>query len=188
MSSINLSIDEQQTCLQVAKQSIAHGLTHGSILSVDLEKFTKALQQQGASFVTLHKKGQLRGCIGTLEARQPLVRDIVEHAFQAAFRDPRFPAVDKNEIEQLEIEISILGKPETIDFKDEVDLLSKLRPGIDGLILEYGSNRSTFLPTVWEQLPKAEDFIQHLKIKAGLSKDWWNNEAKISRYETFSFS
>lgn len=188
MSSIKLSKDDQQTCIGIAKKSILHGLQTGSALDVVAEDYTNDLQQRQACFVTLHKRGQLRGCIGALEAYQPLINDVAEHAFAAAFNDPRFPVLQQNEFKDLDIEISALGKPEVMLFKNEGDLLRQIRPGIDGLILEYGHYRGTFLPSVWEQLPQASDFLQHLKIKAGLGKSWWHDGAKISRYGTFSFS
>lgn len=187
MSSIKLSIQDQQMCKQVAKESILHGLQTGLALHVTTEDYAKVLQQQFSCFVTLHKHEQLRGCIGALEAYQPLINDIAEHAFAAAFNDPRFPAMQKNEFEYITIKISVLGKPEPMQFENEKDLLSQIRPEIDGLILEYGNNRGTFLPSVWEQLPLVDDFFLHLKAKAGLGKNWWRDDVKISRYETFSF-
>lgn len=187
MSSIKLSKEDQQTCLQVARESIQHGLQQGTALRVNHHDYSIDLQQQLASFVTLHINEKLRGCIGALEAYQPLINDIAEHAYAAAFSDPRFTALDKNEFEQLDIEISVLGKPEPIIFENEEDLIKQIRPNIDGLIIEYGNNRGTFLPGVWEQLPDREEFLNHLKVKAGLPSQWWDNAAKISRYETFSF-
>ena len=117
MSSIKLSIDEQQTCMHVAHESIKHGLQHGTKLQVMSSDYSNDLQQNLASFVTLHKNGALRGCIGALEAYQPLINDIAEHAFAAAFKDPRFPGLEQNEFEQLDIEISVLGKPDLIEFE-----------------------------------------------------------------------
>jgi len=187
MSSIKLSIDDQKTCLQVAKDSIIFGLENNKALPVNTSDYPADLQQQLACFVTLHLKGELRGCIGALEAYQPLINDVSEHAFAAAFRDPRFPPLQENEFKQIEIEISVLGTPEIISFTSEDDLLQKIRPGIDGLILENGYNRGTFLPSVWEQLPDKNDFLNHLKMKAGLASNWWDNNTKISRYETFLF-
>ena len=183
-----LSRQEQQTCLQVARDSILHGLQHGTGLDVVTQDYAPTLQQQLACFVTLHKHGQLRGCIGALEAYQPLINDVAEHAFAAAFQDPRFSALQQDEYEQTTIDISVLGKPEPMRFENEVDLLRQIRPGVDGLILEHGYNRGTFLPSVWEQLPDAKEFLQHLKNKAGLPMDWWSDDVKISRYETFIFS
>ena len=187
MLSIKLSKEDQQTCLQVARQSIKHGLEEGRALQVNTSHYSSYLQQNFASFVTLYKKGALRGCIGGLQAPQPLINDISEHAYAAAFQDPRFPVLDHNEYEQLDIKISVLGNAEKINFINEDDLLQQIRPNIDGLIIEHGYNRGTFLPSVWEQLPEKKDFLNHLKVKAGFTFDWWDNAVKISRYETFSF-
>jgi AmmeMemoRadiSam system protein A len=187
MSSINVSSEDQAVCLQIARKSIQNGLKYGSALQVITQNYSNDLQQNLASFVTLHKNGELRGCIGTLEAHQPLINDIAEHAYSAAFQDPRFPALQDNEYSQLDIAISVLGKPELMSFESEEDLLQQIRPNIDGLIIEHGYNRGTFLPSVWEQLPDKKEFLNHLKMKAGLPKDWWDNAVKISRYETFSF-
>ena len=187
MSSINLSTEDQQTCLQVARESIQYGLQHGTALKIVSSDYSNDLQQDLATFVTLHKNGVLRGCIGALEAYQPLINDIAEHAYSAAFQDPRFPALQNDEYDQLDVEISVLGKPETMTFENEEDLLQQIRPDVDGLILEFGYNRGTFLPSVWEQLPEKKEFLNHLKLKAGLSQQWWDNAVKISRYETFSF-
>ena len=187
MSSINLSIESQQTCLQVARESIQHGLLHGTALKIVTSDYASDLQQKLTTFVTLHKNGELRGCIGALEAYQPLINDVAEHAYSAAFKDPRFPALQENEYEQIDVTISVLGTPEPMIFENEADLLQQIRPNIDGLILEHGYNRGTFLPSVWEQLPDKKDFLNHLKVKAGLSQQWWDNEVKVSRYETFSF-
>jgi len=187
MSSIKLSQEDQQTCHQVARDSILYALQHGTKININTQEYSPDLQRDYACFVTLHKNGTLRGCIGTLEAYQPLINDIAEHAYAAAFSDPRFPKLEQSEFEQLEIEISVLGKPEPMMFENEEDLLNQIRPNIDGLIIEHGYNRGTFLPSVWEQLPDKIDFLNHLKMKAGLSAQWWDNAAKISRYETFSF-
>lgn len=188
MPSIKLSQSDKQTLLVLAYDSIRHGLLHNKPLPVKTENFSEPLQQTAASFVTLHKHGELRGCIGTLEARQPLANDVVEHAYAAAFQDSRFPALDPAELDQLDIEISVLTQPIALHFSSEADLLQQIRPGIDGLILESGFNRGTFLPSVWEQLPDAKMFLDHLKLKAGLPTDWWRDDVKISRYETLSFS
>lgn len=188
MPSINLSAEDQITCLNIANASILNGLQHGLALEVNAKDYAVTLQQQLACFVTLHKNDQLRGCIGALEAYQPLINDIAEHAYAAAFQDPRFTALQQNEYDQITLDISVLGKPEPMLFENEADLLSQIRPGVDGLILEHGYNRGTFLPSVWEQLPNAEEFLCHLKNKAGLAMDWWSDDVKISRYETFLIS
>lgn len=187
MSSINLEIDAQQTCLQIAHASIKYGLQHGSALHVVTLDYPKPLQQTLSSFVTLYKYGELRGCIGSLEAYQPLINDIAEHAYSAAFHDPRFSSLKEHEYEKLEIKISVLGQAEVMSFDSEEDLLNQLRPTIDGLILEYKHHRGTFLPSVWDQLMDKQDFLNHLKVKSGLTLHWWDKAVKISRYETFSF-
>jgi len=188
MFSIKLTEGEQQTCLQVARDSILHGLQNGSALDIEIMEYPKNLTQHLASFVTLYLQGQLRGCIGALVASQPLIKDIAEHAYAAAFKDPRFPALTNNEFNKITIDISVLAKPEPIIFKNKQDLLRQIRPGVDGLIIEHGYNRGTFLPSVWEQLPTVNEFFQHLKIKAGLPENWWKDDVKVSRYETFSIS
>lgn len=140
-----------------------------------------------ATFVTLKRHGELRGCIGTLEAHQPLLLDVAEHAFAAAFRDPRFEPVTERELDELELSISVLGEPEEIRFADEQDLLKQLRPHDDGLILQEGSRRGTFLPSVWDSLPDPPEFLAHLKLKAGLPSDYWSGSLRVWRYTTEEF-
>ena len=187
MPFINLSNEDKADCLNVARESIKNGFKTGRALQVVTSDYSAALQQQASSFVTLHKFGELRGCIGALEAYQPLIDDIADHAYAAAFQDPRFVALKETEYDDLEIEISVLGPAELMIFKSENELIEQLRPNIDGLILEYDYHRGTFLPSVWEQLPDKREFLNHLKVKAGLPMQWWNNDVKISRYETLSF-
>ncbi len=174
--------------LNTARASIHFGLEQGSPLPVDPAEFDPALQVHRATFVTLNKNGQLRGCIGHLQAIAPLVSDVAENAFSAAFKDPRFPPVDSRELDALEIHISVLSPAQAMTFSSEQDLLRQLRPGIDGLILRDGYHQGTFLPSVWEQLPRPEDFLAHLKIKAGLPANHWSDSLKVSRYTTESFS
>jgi len=140
------------------------------------------LDAPGAVFVTLTEHGQLRGCIGSLEAHRPLAQDLEANALAAAFRDPRFPPLQEDELDQIHVEVSILSPPEPIRFSSEADALSQLRPGIDGVILEHGWHRATFLPQVWEQLPDPQRFMAHLKAKAGLSADFWADDLRLSRY------
>jgi hypothetical protein len=140
------------------------------------------LQEYGATFVTLTQCGQLRGCIGSLQAHRPLVEDIRHNACAAAFQDPRFAPLERDELEATCCEVSLLSPAEPMQFKDEADALAQLRPGIDGVILEYGRYRSTFLPQVWEQLPDPQQFMAHLKHKAGLPGDFWDGGIRLSRY------
>jgi AmmeMemoRadiSam system protein A len=142
---------------------------------------------RSSTFVTLHLDGQLRGCIGSLEAHRPLAEDVAANAFAAAFRDPRFPPVSRAEAARLALEISVLSPAEPMHFRSEADLLAQLRPGIDGLILSDLGRRGTFLPSVWSQLPAARDFLVHLKHKAGLPADHWSATLSVERYTTESF-
>lgn len=140
------------------------------------------MYQPAATFVTLTQRGQLRGCIGSLVAQRPLLEDLVHNARAAAFEDPRFPPLTEDELDRTQVEVSILSKPEPLHFRDEADALSQLRPGVDGVILEAGWHRATFLPQVWEQLPDPWAFLAHLKQKAGLAPDYWSDDLRLYRY------
>ncbi|GAB6040253.1 AmmeMemoRadiSam system protein A [Endothiovibrio diazotrophicus] len=183
--------DPQQraTMLRLVRDAIAHALTNGRArpFVVDPEDYPEALRAERASFVTLTIGGELRGCIGTLEAHRPLVNDLASNARSAAFSDPRFPPLSPAEFQALEIHVSILQPAEPMCFTSESDLLGQLRPGVDGLILEDHGRRGTFLPSVWEQLPTPEQFLRHLKQKAGLPPDHWSDTLRVSRYTTESF-
>lgn len=140
------------------------------------------LQEQAATFVTLMLNKQLRGCIGSLQAHRSLRLDVYENARGAAFRDPRFAALSKNEFEQVNIEVSLLTPPMPLEFRDEADALRQLNPGSDGIIFIFDQHRSTFLPQVWEQLPEPASFLGQLKAKAGLPTDFWHANIKLQRY------
>jgi AmmeMemoRadiSam system protein A len=187
-SSTELSPEECETLLRVAREAIVHGLEQGAPMPVRTDDYPDPLREQGACFVTLEEDGQLRGCIGTLKPFQPLVSDVAEHAHAAAFKDPRFPPLREDELDLVEISISVLGKPSEMEVSSEDDLCEQLEPGVDGLILEYGSLRGTFLPSVWETLPDCRDFLRHLKLKAGLPADFWSDDLRVSRYSTTSFA
>lgn len=141
-----------------------------------------ALDAPGATFVTLTLDGRLRGCIGSLEARRPLRDDCVANARAAALRDPRFSPVSRREYDGLQIEVSVLSKPEPMRVASEDDALAQLRPGTDGVLLEAGRHRATFLPQVWEQLPEPRAFMTALKRKAGLPERSWDDSVRLSRY------
>ncbi len=205
---MSLNKEHQQRLLDLAKSSIQHGLQTGRALKVNLADFPDELKEHRATFVTLHKNHELRGCIGVLEAIRPLAKDIVENAFLAAFKDPRFPPLTDDEFAELEIHLSILTPAEPVSFTSEQDLITQLQPGIDGLILEEpviydlanrheqlppridglilekSRRRGTFLPSVWEQLPEPKQFLRHLKQKAGLAPDYWSENIRIYRYRT----
>lgn len=140
------------------------------------------LGKPGATFVTLTQRGELRGCIGTLIAERPLHEDVTSNARAAAFSDPRFAPVTRHELTDLSVEVSLLSPIEPVEYESESRLLALLRPGIDGVLLEYGRQRGTFLPQVWEQLPEPKAFLAHLKRKAGLPSDFWTRDIKVSRY------
>ncbi|MCH7666459.1 MAG: AmmeMemoRadiSam system protein A [Acidobacteria bacterium] len=140
------------------------------------------LGQPAATFVTLELDGRLRGCIGSLEAQRSLRDDVTGNARSAAFEDPRFPSLTAQELDGLVVEVSVLSEPEPIECHSEAELLAALRPGVDGLVLECGSHRSTFLPQVWENLSQPCDFLAALKKKARLERDFWNAEMCFSRY------
>ena len=182
-----LSETQRQQLLDIAWESLRHGLTHGTPLAVDTGTLDETLSSPGASFVTLHHHGQLRGCIGSLEPYQPLAVDVARNAYSAAFRDPRFPPLEQHELDGLTLEISVLGAPEEIRFSSQQDLLKQLRPGTDGLILEARGRRGTFLPSVWESLPQPAEFLRQLKLKAGLPADYWSDDIRVWRYTTESF-
>lgn len=140
------------------------------------------LQEKGATFVTLTQQQRLRGCIGSLEARRTLLLDVQSNARAAAFQDPRFAPLREEELEITEIEVSLLSAAEPVRFSNEQDALAQLRPGVDGVIFQYGHYRSTFLPQVWEQLPEPEVFMAHLKHKAGLHPAFWHEDVRLQRY------
>lgn len=179
-----LSKEHRQRLLALAKNAIEHGVRTGRPLKIVLADFPAELTEPRATFVTLQKHHQLRGCIGMLEAVRPLAEDVAANAYSAAFKDPRFPPLEAKELNELDIHISILTPPEPILFTSEQDLLAKLEPGIDGLIIEEGYRRGTFLPSVWESLPNPGQFLKHLKQKAGLSPDYWSGTIRVYRYRT----
>ncbi|MHB1216234.1 MAG: AmmeMemoRadiSam system protein B [Thiobacillus sp.] len=140
------------------------------------------MAEPGASFVTLTREGELRGCVGSLEAHRPLGLDVRENALAAAFRDPRFMPLARTEFDGVRVEVSLLSPHEALAVGSEKDALAVLRPGIDGVVFEYGHYRSTFLPQVWEQLPDPAEFMAQLKRKAGLPLDFWEDSVRLSRY------
>lgn len=188
MSSSELAPDNRRQLLEVAEWAIRGALREGGCPTVEPGAFPEALREPRASFVTLKRAGELRGCIGSLEAWRPMVTDVAENACAAAFRDPRFPPLSELELEGLGIGVSLLTLPEPMSFDSEEDLIARLEPGRDGLILSEGGRRGTFLPAVWESLPEPRAFLAHLKLKAGLAPDYWSENIEIQRYRTESFS
>jgi AmmeMemoRadiSam system protein A len=166
--------------LQVARAEIAQAL--GLEAEITLPQDAAWLAAQGASFVTLTIAAELRGCIGTLEAHRSLIEDVRKNARAAAFDDPRFPPLRREEFDAVSVEVSLLSAPEPLAVETEAEAVARLRPHIDGVVLEYGGHRATFLPQVWEQLPNPLKFLQQLKRKAGLPEDFWADNVLVSRY------
>jgi len=183
-----LAPELQQILLVTARKTVEYGLAQHRLPTIDYREYPLPLQHQGASFVTLSIDGELRGCIGSLEAQRPLIEDISRNAYAAAFQDPRFPPLSKAECPLLHIHISILSPPVAMAFSSEADLLQQLQPHVDGLILESrDGHRGTFLPTVWQSLPDPRVFLRQLKLKAGLSADYWSDNLQVYHYTTLSF-
>jgi AmmeMemoRadiSam system protein A len=168
-----------RTLLHLARAAIAKEL---GFASRELPQTDDWLQEPGATFVTLNLHGNLRGCIGSLEARWPLIDDVRHNAMASAFLDPRFTPLTKQELDDIVIGVSLLSPPEQIHFSSERNALEQLRPGLDGVILEHGRRRATYLPQVWAQLPEPQEFLNHLKNKAGLPEDFWSEDIRLSRY------
>jgi len=165
--------------LRIAREAIVHALGASVAPSRPAAPW---LDAHGCSFVTLRREGGLRGCIGSLEARRPLGEDIAANAVAAALRDPRFPPVAAFELGSLEVEVSLLQPSRPLACVDEEDAARQLRPGLDGVVIEYAGSRATFLPQVWESLPEAAEFLRELKRKAGLPADFWHAELRLQRY------
>ncbi|MBT4934882.1 MAG: AmmeMemoRadiSam system protein B [Rhodospirillaceae bacterium] len=170
------------TLLALASDSINHGLADGTPAPINLVDFPAAITAPGASFVTLKKNGQLRGCIGSAQAHRPLVTDVTDNAFASAFRDHRFSPLMVDELVGLELSISVLSPSSPMSITSEKDLLKQLRPQIDGLIIEDKGMRALFLPSVWRQLPQPEQFLGHLKAKAGMARGHWSPTFKAWRF------
>lgn len=188
MPTEKIDTPDRTSLLEVAAASIAHGFKHHKPMEIDPAKFSQALNQHRTSFVTLKIDGQLRGCIGRLEADGPLVRSVARNGYAAAFQDPRFEPLTEPLWRQTDVHIAVLSKTTPMNFQDEDDLLRQLRPGVDGLVLEAGRCRGTFLPAVWQTLPNPKQFLGQLKVKAGLLPDAWPKDIQISRYTCVSIS
>lgn len=170
--------DAGKVLLPMARSAIAAELG----LSASAPGDAPWLAGQGASFVTLMRHGELRGCIGTLEAHRALGEDVKGNAVAAAMRDPRFKPLTRAELDDVRVEVSVLSAVLPMQYRDEDDALMQLRPGVDGVIFQYGYHRSTFLPQVWDNFRDPQVFIGHLKHKAGLPPDFWDSAVKLSRY------
>jgi AmmeMemoRadiSam system protein A len=171
-----LTQEEKQTLIHLARQALEAGVNGVVLPAVDSSRLTSLLQAEGAAFVTLTINGELRGCIGALEPYQPLVDDVREHAAAAGLEDYRFLPVQKSELSKIKIEVSRLTVPKPLDYKGPDDLLDKLRPNVDGVILRDGVRRATFLPQVWEKISDKAAFLANLCYKMGAAPDTWRTK------------
>ncbi len=183
-----LSKDERSLLLKMARQALEQAVQGEIVEPLDLETLPPSFQEDGATFVTLTIQDDLRGCIGALEAYQPLAEDVREHAIAAALQDFRFPPVEPSELSQIKIEISRLSRPQPLEYKTPEDLLKLLRPNIDGVILRDGFRRATFLPQVWEKISDPALFLSYLCQKMGSSPDAWKQKKlEVSIYQVEEF-
>ncbi|HBF41097.1 MAG TPA: AMMECR1 domain-containing protein [Anaerolineaceae bacterium] len=183
MNTTPLTASERESLLKLARRSIEAAVAGKPVSGLPPEEITTALTEKGASFVTLTIGGNLRGCIGALEAYQPLMNDVQEHAVAAAMEDFRFPPVSRAEVPHLEIEVSRLTPPQRLEYSQPLELLNLLKPGIDGVVLRDGPRRATFLPQVWEKIPDAADFLSELCAKMGARYDLW----RTKKLEVFTY-
>ena len=179
---------EKEFLLKLARQTLEEHFIAGKKLEIDEKKVPRVLREKRATFVTLFKNGELRGCVGQILPKLPLYKDVTNNTLSAAFSDTRFPQLKYDELKNLKIEISILTVPKRIIYDDVKDLLVKIKAGEYGIIMQSGFSQATFLPDVWKQLPKIEDFLTNLSLKAGLGPDAWENpDCEFFYYRTESF-
>ena len=183
-----LSNTDRVYLLKLARKTIENCVNGTIPPKIESETLSDVLKEQGASFVTLTYKGYLRGCVGALEPYQSLAEDVREHAEAAAFQDFRFPPVQANEIQEIEIEISYLSRPKPLKYENPLDLPKILRPNIDGVVLRDGVRRATFLPQVWEKIPDPEEFLEELCMKMGAQPDLWRRKKlEVLTYQVEEF-
>jgi len=189
MKMASLEDNHRQVLLKLARSAIWSELLQDKSIIVKPKDIPSSLKEKRGCFVTLHKGGSLRGCIGTIEPTTTLLSCVEENAINAAFRDPRFTPIGRDEIDAIDIEISVLTVPRQIKFRDGEDLKRKIIPGVHGVILSQGYRRSTFLPQVWEQLPQIEDFLEHLCLKGCMTRSAWQEPRTcVQVYEAEYFS
>lgn len=183
-----LTAEEQRILLRLAREALEHGVRGMPPPALEPAALTPRLRAPGAAFVTLTIQGELRGCVGSLAAQQPLAEDVRAHAVDASIEDPRFPPVLPAELERIEIEVSCLSTPEKLEYTDAGDLLGRLRPGVDGVLLQDGFRRATYLPQVWEKIPEEAAFLDSLCQKMGLPPDSWRKKhLEVLVYQVQSF-
>lgn len=171
-----LTLEEKFFLLRLAREAMECSVRGEALPSLDPSSLLPSLREEGSSFITLIAHGQLRGCIGSLDPYESLAEDVREHAVAAALNDPRFPPVREDELSGIQIEVSRLTRPVPLDYKDANDLLSKLHPHVDGVILRDVFRRATFLPQVWEKIPDPVEFLNNLCYKMGVEHDLWRRK------------
>jgi AmmeMemoRadiSam system protein A len=183
-----LTEQEGKYLVETARNTIQKALFNPKDKSEPEPASSQKFQERRGTFVTLTINGGLRGCIGHIIPQESLIEGVRVNAINAAFRDPRFRPLSQNEFEKIKVEVSILTEPKPLPYKDADDLLAKLRPGTDGLIIRKGYHQATFLPQVWEKLPNKKDFLTHLCLKAGLAGDAWAYEQlEVHTYQVQAF-
>ena len=186
---MKLSPDQKTCLLKLARQALTDYFDKGEKTKIDIDKIDSLFLKPAATFVTLTKKGDLRGCIGNLIAKKPLYEDIVNNALLAAFGDSRFPQVKKEELADIKIEISILSEAKPYQYDSADSLLKQIKPRKHGVIIQKGFYQATYLPQVWDDLPDKIEFLESLCQKAGLPKDaWQDNDCEILCYKVLNFS
>ncbi len=184
---IDINESEKGQLLGIARRSIESGLAGGSSLRSGNENLAGSLSIRLGAFVTLTLNEVLRGCVGSLESTDPLAQAVANSAFKAAFSDSRFAPLEAAEIEDTRIKISVLSELEPLAAVSRTDLLDRLRPGEDGLLLQDRDHRATFLPGVWDKISDPEEFLGQLLVKAGLPGDYWSESISFKRYRALSF-
>lgn len=186
IESAKFTENQKAKLIHLARQSITHELDMGPAPDIGEYRDDKTFNQLLASFITLKIDNQLRGCMGTVDAKEPLYLDVMHNAISAAFNDSRFGQLTVGELTRVNLSISILTRPQRVAVGSEADLLQMLEPGEDGLVLQEGIRRATFLPSVWEQVPSADKFVSQLKQKGGWPGDYWSSAMQVSRYHTLN--
>lgn len=188
MMEVGLDAEQRQRLLELARQAVGYAAHREPLPPLAWRAEAEALRWERCAFVTLTEGGRLRGCIGGLEPRAPLAQDVWEHAYAAACDDYRFEPVQPAELDQIEVEVSVLTPPEALAYDGPEDLQRKIRPGVDGVILGVGLRRATFLPQVWEKIPDPVEFLDRLAEKAGLPPEAWRRgQVSVHTYQVFSF-
>ena len=182
-----LPADACTALTDLARESIDHGADNGEPLPVRASDFPDVLQQKRASFVAIRTQGKLRGCVGTLYPTRSLAVDVAYNAYRSAFKDPRFSPVTSDQVCQLDLQISVLSSPVVAESESEAEVLSRVRPGIDGLILKEGAQCAILLPTVWGDVPEPAEFLRLLKLKAGLPPNYWSKDISLEYFSAESW-